>query len=106
VPRFGVLSPYVSYSVRGMASRAVWLAFVLVGIVGCSDDPHVYMYRQPCDASPDDCCPLGTHEARQIGHDPDDPSITFVTIVCVWDGMVCAAWASAPACQDAGADAP
>jgi len=70
-------------------------------------DPYQYALREPCDASPEDCCPLGTHETQEVLPDFKDPAISWVYIVCVRDEVPCAdAGLDADACQDAGADAP
>ena len=90
-----------------MASRAVWLAFVLLGSAGCSNDPYYYMYREPCDASPEDCCPPGAHEVYELIPPVTSGRRPFLDIICVWDDAPCAdAGADADACQEAGTDAP
>ena len=90
-----------------MASRAVWLAFVLLGSAGCSDEPYYYLYREPCDASPEDCCPPGAHEVYELIPPVTSGRRPFLDIICVWDDAPCAdAGADADACQEAGTDAP
>ena len=86
-------APYASCSVRGMPSRAAWLAVVVVGVAGCY--PYKYAYREPCDdASAEDCCPPGSH---QVVSD-NNP----VFIICAADEMPCAdAGPEAGPCQDA-----
>ena len=90
-----------------MVCRAVWLAFVLLGSAGCSDAPYSYSYREPCEASPEDCCPPGTRELSVITPNFRAGGQPGLEIICVLESLLCGdAGAGTSVCQDAGTDAP